>query len=307
MLSLRDIWLLDLLAEVLDRGSMSAAAQSRNVSTSTVSEGVGRLETLLGEKLVVRTTRGCRPTRRGAEIQAQLQPAVHRLQTLLDELNGLPAAPLRIGSMFGSHNNLLADVARSHEWLTIRGVSMPIDDPAQSLLDGSVDMALLMGPTRADHQLQRHYVFSETRLAVLPKSRVPADVQGLSLAQLDHLKWPDFPPGSDELYLKPWICCDVRPGWPPGRGQEVAEPFAVRDWMQAEPDEAVVATTPSLLAIFDPGPTMAAIPILDVPGWPVHLCALADSSLPTAEVARCVRATSSSLVYRDPDQVESGT
>ena len=298
MIDLRDVWLLELFQSVAAHQSMTAAAVSRDMSVSAVSEGIGRLERLLGYQVLVRSAQGCRPTRRGTELLATTTNLLQGIEPILNQLNATDRTTYRIGNMFGAYNQFITGIDVGDDEYGLTGASMPIDDPSPYLLEGHIQMALLMGPTSADHRLQRHPVFTEPRLAVLHPDRARGAL-GLTLAEIDTLRWPSLPPDADRIYLEPWICVDVRPGPPPRQGRAVVEPFSLRDWFHDEGGQAVFATTAPFIALFAEDPDAAVVPIVDVEDWSVDLVARADSDAPVAEVAGLISAAWSATRARD--------
>jgi DNA-binding transcriptional LysR family regulator len=75
------------------------AARNTDVSASTLSEVVQRLETRLGVRLLHRTTRSVTPTEAGALLMARLAPALSEVEAALEVVDGLrdrPSGTLRL-------------------------------------------------------------------------------------------------------------------------------------------------------------------------------------------------------------------
>ncbi|WP_027711463.1 LysR family transcriptional regulator [Dickeya chrysanthemi] len=79
--NLRDI---SLFVAVVRAGGFRDAARSGEVSASTLSDAVRRLETKLGVRLLHRTTRSVTPTEAGLLLMTQLGPALDEIETALD-------------------------------------------------------------------------------------------------------------------------------------------------------------------------------------------------------------------------------
>ena len=80
-------------------GGFREAARVGNVSASSLSETVRRLETGLGVRLLNRTTRSVAPTEAGARLLERLGPALGEVEAALDVVNGFrgrPAGTLRL-------------------------------------------------------------------------------------------------------------------------------------------------------------------------------------------------------------------
>lgn len=73
-------------AAVAEAGGFRAAAQARNLSASSLSEAVRRLEGDLGVRLLNRTTRSVTPTEAGRRLLDRLTPALAELAHAADEL-----------------------------------------------------------------------------------------------------------------------------------------------------------------------------------------------------------------------------
>ncbi|TPM28271.1 LysR family transcriptional regulator [Mesorhizobium sp. B2-3-4] len=80
-------------------GGFREAARMGNVSASSLSETVRRLESGLGVRLLNRTTRSVAPTEAGARLLERLGPALGEVEAALDVVNGFrgrPAGTLRL-------------------------------------------------------------------------------------------------------------------------------------------------------------------------------------------------------------------
>src|SRR3954471_5127717 len=73
-------------AAVAEAGGFRAAAQARNLSASSLSEAVRRLESNLGIRLLNRTTRSVTPTEAGQRLLDRLAPALEELAHAADDL-----------------------------------------------------------------------------------------------------------------------------------------------------------------------------------------------------------------------------
>ncbi len=92
---------------VLQAGGFRQGARLSAVPASSLSESVRRLETLLGVRLLNRTTRSVTPTEAGARLAERLVPALGEVEAALDVMNSFrdrPAGTLRL--------NVPATVAR---------------------------------------------------------------------------------------------------------------------------------------------------------------------------------------------------
>lgn len=84
---------LDAFTAVAQARGFRAAALTRNVSASSLSEAVRRLETRLGVRLLNRTTRSVTPTEAGQKLLERLSPALADVALALDEVNAFRDSP----------------------------------------------------------------------------------------------------------------------------------------------------------------------------------------------------------------------
>src|SRR6266404_4039086 len=88
-----ELTVLAAFAAVADERSFTKAAINLGVSRSAISHSIRTLEQRLGLRLLARTTRSVAPTDVGERLLAQLRPALHDIQTALDEIGQLRAKP----------------------------------------------------------------------------------------------------------------------------------------------------------------------------------------------------------------------
>ncbi len=84
---------LDAFTAVAQARGFRAAATLRNVSASSLSEAVRRLEARLGVRLLNRTTRSVTPTEAGQKLLERLSPALADVALALDEVNAFRDSP----------------------------------------------------------------------------------------------------------------------------------------------------------------------------------------------------------------------
>src|ERR1700761_7733368 len=92
---------LQVLCEVVDRGSFSAAAESLSYTQSAISQAIARLEAETGAPLVLPGRRGVPPTPAGAALVARAElifEPVRAAETEVAELTRVRAGRLRVGS-----------------------------------------------------------------------------------------------------------------------------------------------------------------------------------------------------------------
>ena len=89
------------------------AARTSDMSASTLSEAVRRLEAAMGVRLLNRTTRSVAPTEAGARLLERLAPALAEIDAALDVVNGFrdrPAGTLRLNVPVGVARLVLPEI-----------------------------------------------------------------------------------------------------------------------------------------------------------------------------------------------------
>jgi DNA-binding transcriptional LysR family regulator len=141
---------LQILCEVVNRGSFSAAADALSYTQSAVSQSIARLEVETGTALVVRDRRGARPTAAGATlvghaetIFAQVEAAEADLAAVL----GIRSGRLRVASFPSAGATLMplavARFRREHPAIALTLAEGEPEQIAPRLRAGEFDLALL--------------------------------------------------------------------------------------------------------------------------------------------------------------------
>jgi DNA-binding transcriptional LysR family regulator len=177
-----------LFARVVDEGSFSRAGERMNLPKSTVSRRIAALETHLGERLLLRTTRKLTVTDFGRsmlEHARQVAAEVEAATSLAQHRQAEPSGRLRV-SMPGDLANimlgpLLAEFITAHP-----AISLEIDlSPRRvDLIGENFDVAIRMGPLPDDASLaaRRVALFSAglyASPAYLKRRGMPAEPEAL--------------------------------------------------------------------------------------------------------------------------------
>ena len=88
--------LLPLLLAVAEERNFTAAADRLGIARSAVSQGVRRLEDILGQQLVARTTRSVRLTEAGERLVEGLRGPMASVMTALEMRDDVPRGRLRL-------------------------------------------------------------------------------------------------------------------------------------------------------------------------------------------------------------------
>src|SRR5438270_2008483 len=101
---------LQVLREVVRRGSFSAAADALSYTQSAVSQGIARLEAETGATLVVRDRKGVRPTPAGAtlvEHADKILAGIEAAEAELDAVLGVRGGRLRVASFHSAGSTIM--------------------------------------------------------------------------------------------------------------------------------------------------------------------------------------------------------
>jgi DNA-binding transcriptional LysR family regulator len=138
------------LLQVLELGTLSAAAEKLGYTPSGLSRSIASLEQETGLTLLIRERRGVRPTTACEEMLPswrRVLAAQEQADQALAALLGLDRGRLRIGSSYGSYLPMLARLVSefSRQWPGIRvelfeGTSSELGD---AVADGQADLALI--------------------------------------------------------------------------------------------------------------------------------------------------------------------
>jgi len=105
---------LEIFEDVVRHGGFRAAAVSRGVSSSAISQSISVLEEALGIRLLNRTTRSVAPTEAGQRLLERLKPALHDIRMAIDDLNQLresPSGTIRINAPGPAVDHILCPLA----------------------------------------------------------------------------------------------------------------------------------------------------------------------------------------------------
>jgi len=191
---------LKVLAEVIERGSFSEAAEALSYTQSAVSQAIARLEAETGTTLVVRDRRGVRPTAAGATLLEHADAIFAHVQAAEDELAallGLRAGRLRVASFPSAGATLMPEAVatfrRRHPHIELSLAEGEPEDIAPRLRDGELDLALLFvfpeaaevteGPLTVTH------LFDDPLQVALPAGHPLVDREPLVLADLSDEDW----------------------------------------------------------------------------------------------------------------------
>ena len=191
---------LQILCEVVKRGSFSAAAEELAYTQSAVSQAIARLESETGATLVIRDRRGVRPTAAGAAlvehadaIFAQIEAAEAELAAVL----GVRGGRLRVASFPSAGATLIsravARFRRGHPGVTLTLAEGEPEEIAPRLRAGEFDLALLFEfpgvGERLGSGLRGVTLLEDPMHVALPTDHPLAAKRALRLAELRKEDW----------------------------------------------------------------------------------------------------------------------
>jgi DNA-binding transcriptional LysR family regulator len=191
---------LRVLAEVVSRGSFSAAAEALSYTQSAVSQSIARLEAETGATLVVRDRRGVRATAAGATLLGHAESIFAAVESAEEELAavlGLRGGRLRVAS-FPSAGATLMPLAISTFRTRHPDVSLSLaegepEEIAPRLRAGEFDIALLFEfpgvRERPSVGLRSVKLLEDPMHVALPVEHELASKPALSLADLRDQDW----------------------------------------------------------------------------------------------------------------------
>jgi DNA-binding transcriptional LysR family regulator len=170
-----NIFQLETLIAVAEKGNFSNAALSLEVSQSAVSRAIASLEKELGVPLLLRGRFGARPSLVGERIIAYARKMLQLRESIDYEINlekGLQGGKVRIASFRSAATHLLPPaIARFSEQFPHVGLEISEDDPSgveQALREGHADIGLL--PLPRSEEFDTWEIARDEYVVLLPKS-----------------------------------------------------------------------------------------------------------------------------------------
>ncbi len=178
-----------LFLQVLDRGSISAAARQLDLSVAVASQRLQRLERDLGVRLLHRTTRRLHPTPEGLALAQEGRALVEELELLgsrLKRRGSEVAGTLRVtaSASFGRQyiSPLLPEFLAAHPRLR---VSLDLDDRVADIVGSGYDLAVRIGRLDDSSLVSRQLATNQRVLCASPdylgrrgEPATPADLAG---------------------------------------------------------------------------------------------------------------------------------
>ncbi|QCI66969.1 LysR family transcriptional regulator [Phreatobacter stygius] len=149
---------METFARVVEAGSFTAAARELDVTKSSVSETVRRLEQRLGVRLLDRSTRHVAPTEAGLAFHARARKAIAEAQGAVAEARALheePAGRLRIAAPEAFTQLLVPVLSGLMQDYPDLEVEIVGGVPPVDLVEAGFDLAVRLAPRPADTLIVR--------------------------------------------------------------------------------------------------------------------------------------------------------
>jgi len=203
MADLRDVNLnrLAVFVEVVEAGSLTAAAERLRLAKTMVSTHMQRLEAEVGVSLLVRTTRRLNVTEAGRRFYESAREILHATEAALAEVAGdasalrgklRVSAPIDYGSLVVAPT--LVDLRRAHPQLE---VELVCSDRYANLIDENIDAAVRLGRLANSSyrsvkigKFVKWIVAAPSFVAEYGMPRKPADLAALPYVTLSALPKP---------------------------------------------------------------------------------------------------------------------
>lgn len=175
-----DISVLQMLVEVVQKGSFAAVARERNIDPSSVSRTIAGLESELGIRLFQRTTRQLSLTEAGMAYFERIEPLIEEMERAVlvaKDISGQPKGVLRVTASvsFGIKCivPLLPVLAAKYPELTI---DLSLTDAVVDLFTDRIDVAVRLGKLAdssliAQQLIQTRYMVCASPQYLQPKGK----------------------------------------------------------------------------------------------------------------------------------------
>jgi DNA-binding transcriptional LysR family regulator len=191
---------LQVLCEVVRRGSFSSAADALSYTQSAISQAIARLEAEVGAALVIRDRRGVRPTAAGATLVEHAEAIFAQIEAAEEEVAavlGVRGGRLRVASFPSAGATLLplavATFRRGHPDVNLTLGEGEPEEIAPRLRSGEFDLALLFRFPGVGEQLGRGLrtvsLLKDPLHLVLPAEHPLAGKRALRLEDLRDEDW----------------------------------------------------------------------------------------------------------------------
>ncbi|MFJ9818949.1 LysR family transcriptional regulator [Streptomyces sp. NPDC101151] len=229
MLNLERLRTLDALAR---HGSVSAAAEALHVTTSAVSQQLGKLEREVSQQLLAKNGRGVRLTDAGrllSEHAARILSQVELAQSDLEAHRGQVVGELRLSAFPTAARGLfptaLAALRAQHPGLRVRSSELEPEQGVAGVVRGDLDLAVVLDwynkPMPVPDGLVKAPLLDDAADVALPVGHRLADRDEVDLAEFAEDEWITWGEGE---FCHEWLMFTLRSkGIEPLVGHRAAE------------------------------------------------------------------------------------
>ncbi|MCZ0990301.1 LysR family transcriptional regulator [Streptomyces diastatochromogenes] len=215
MLNLERLRTLDALAR---HGSVSAAADALHVTTSAVSQQLGKLEREIGQQLLAKNGRGVRLTDAGrllSEHAARILSQVELAQSDLEAHRGQVVGELRLSAFPTAARGLfptaLAALRAQHPGLRVRSSELEPEQGIAGVVRGDLDLAVVLDwynkPMPVPDGLVKAPLLDDAADVALPVGHRLADRDEVDLAEFAEDEWITWGEGE---FCHEWLMFTLR-------------------------------------------------------------------------------------------------
>lgn len=201
---------LRLVLEIADAGSMTKAAERLFLTQSALSHQLRDIEAKfatpffvrLGRRLVL-TAAGRRLLDTARRVVGDLQRTEEDIRRLADDSEGVIRMCTQCYTGYHWLGPLLSTFQRKHPRVTIHVAADATDRPVDALLDGRIDLAILIDPV-ADRRVRLRPLFTDEMVTIVAKGHNLAPKRWVSPAELaaEHLLVYSSVPEESFLFQK---------------------------------------------------------------------------------------------------------
>lgn len=274
------------ILRVANEQNLTRAAAIEHVSVPAMSEAIRRMEKMLGVRLFDRSHRGMRLTPDGRSLHPQLRELAAAATALQYRAGALSEGvdAVRVGTLFGYGSVALDHLGQlDGDHRPSRPIEIGVydwTDPTAGLRTGETDLAILIGPTEIDSELESRVLGTEVRVAVVSRHHRLGARASVVLDDLDRAGWLSIDVG-DPVWRSFWTADAQRGGPPPRSGRSPCH----------SPEEVAIAlrrghgVVISLREIADRYSVGhdTCVPIEDVPPVPIRLVHRPDADRAVVE------------------------
>ncbi|MFG2124922.1 LysR family transcriptional regulator [Streptomyces sp. NPDC048710] len=215
MLNLERLRTLDALAR---HGSVSAAAEALHVTTSAVSQQLGKLEREVGQQLLAKNGRGVRLTDAGrllSEHAARILSQVELAQSDLEAHRGQVVGELRLSAFPTAARGLfptaLGALRAQHPGLRVRSSELEPEQGIAGVVRGDLDLAVVLDwynkPMPVPDGLVKAPLLDDAADVALPVGHRLADRDEVDLAEFAEDEWITWGEGE---FCHEWLMFTLR-------------------------------------------------------------------------------------------------